>query len=102
MSDKPLFIPLKVEYFDAFRDGRKRTEYRIYGKRWNHDTCYPGRAVTLSRGYGIKARLRGRVARLNVWPVDGLEDSARTAFLACYGRADVMVAAIDIEIGGAQ
>lgn len=48
---KPLFVPLKTEYFRAFEAGSKTTEYRLYGPRWNETTCIPGRAVTLSHGY---------------------------------------------------
>jgi len=47
---KPLFIPLKGEYFDQFQAGTKDTEYRVYGPRWNERTCAVGREVVLSRG----------------------------------------------------
>lgn len=57
---KPLFVPLKTEWFRAFEAGRKRTEYRLYGPRWNENTCTPGRPVTLSHGYSGK-RLRAIV-----------------------------------------
>ena len=40
---KPLFIPLKAEHYDAFDDGSKVNEYRLYGPRWNEKNCYPGR-----------------------------------------------------------
>jgi ASC-1-like (ASCH) protein len=56
---KPLFIPLRSEYFDAFASGKKTCEWRIYGPRWNEKTCTPGREVTLSKGYGKHQRLRG-------------------------------------------
>jgi hypothetical protein len=49
--DKPLWIPLKTEYFEAFRDGSKTIEYRRYGRRWSELSCYPCRPVTLSLGY---------------------------------------------------
>ena len=58
---KPLFIPLKGEYYDAFADGSKTWEYRPYGPRWNERTCSMGREVVLSRGYGKAHRLRGKV-----------------------------------------
>lgn len=54
---KPLFIPLIAEYYDAFKNGTKRQEYRLYGDRWNERVCYPGRAAVLSRGYGKANRL---------------------------------------------
>lgn len=61
MADKPLFIPLKSVYFNAFTDGTKDTEYRPYGAHWNERTCYVGREVVLSKGYGKAHRLRGTV-----------------------------------------
>lgn len=60
---KPLFIPLKREYFEAFDNGTKRTEYRLYGPRWHEGTVIPGRPVTLSLGYS-GARLSGTVRRM--------------------------------------
>jgi hypothetical protein len=56
---KPLFFPLKTEYFDAFRDGTKTVEYRAYGPRWNERSCAVGREVVLSKGYGKQERLTG-------------------------------------------
>lgn len=56
-EQRPLFIPLKGVHFDAFASGRKRNEYRLYGPRWNYTTCYIGRRIVLSRGYGKKLRL---------------------------------------------
>jgi hypothetical protein len=60
--EKPLFIPLCAEFFDAFACGAKGTEFRLLGSRWNATTCRIGRAVTLSRGYGKSRRLSGIVA----------------------------------------
>ena len=67
---KPLFIPLKAEYYDAFAGGTKQTEFRPYGPRWNERTCPVGREVILSRGYGRKHRMRGTVVdfRRYEWP----------------------------------
>ena len=56
---KPLFIPLKREFFERFASGENKIEYRKYGKRWNEHTCKPGRRVTLSCGYGKQRRLSG-------------------------------------------
>lgn len=53
---RPLFIPLKTEYFQAFADGSKREELRRYGPRWNERTCCVGRDVVLSKGYSKQAR----------------------------------------------
>ena len=63
---KPLFIPLKSEFYDAFANGTKDTEYRVYGPRWNERTCPIGREVVLSRGYGKARRLHGTVASFHV------------------------------------
>ena len=46
---KPLFIPLNTEYFEAFADGSKGEELRLYGPRWNEETCKLGREVVLSK-----------------------------------------------------
>lgn len=59
--EKPLFIPLKAEFFDAFARGQKDTEYRLRGPRWNAETCRIGRKVILSRGYGKARRLTGEI-----------------------------------------
>jgi hypothetical protein len=58
--DRPLFIPLHREWFDAFARGEKTEEWRRYGPRWNERQCTPGRAVTLSLGYS-GARLSARI-----------------------------------------
>lgn len=65
---KPLFIPLNGEYYDAFERGDKTDEYRAYGPRWNVKTCYPGREVILSRGYGKKNRMLGMIVRTTIVP----------------------------------
>ena len=62
---KPLFIPLKKEYFAQFEQGQKTAEYRLYGPRWNENTCLPGRPVTLSCGYGKQKRLKGSLHPLS-------------------------------------
>lgn len=58
---KALFIPLKREWFEAFKNGRKFREMRVYGPRWNEKTCFVGRRVVLSLGYGKQNRLTGTV-----------------------------------------
>lgn len=61
-----LFIPLYSKWYDQFVSGEKTIEYREYGPRWNENTCYPGRRVILSKGYGKKNRLEGRVKKFFV------------------------------------
>jgi hypothetical protein len=62
MSTRPLFVPLRTEWFAAFRSGSKRVEWRAYGPRWNRQVAHRGRDITLSHGYS-GARLHGTVVR---------------------------------------
>jgi len=94
---KPLFIPLKREYFEAFERGEKDTEYRRWSKRWSAETCALGRRVVLSLGYGKARRLRGVIIgwRCMVNP----PEDVRLALVACYGeRYDDLTVAIKIEV----
>lgn len=65
-NEKPLFLPLTGRWFDQFANGRKDTEFRRLGPRWNEKTCRVGRTVTLSRGYGKQHRLSGVVVGFHV------------------------------------
>lgn len=56
---KPLFIPLTKRWYEEFASGRKDIEYRKAGKRWNLNTCFHGREVVLSCGYGKSRRMKG-------------------------------------------
>jgi len=96
--NKNLFIPLKGEYFDAFEAGTKPSELRVYGKRWNEKTCYAGRGVILSRGYGKKHRLRGVITGIEIAAAHKLPEKHRFALLNCYGRLDMKIIIIHIEI----
>jgi hypothetical protein len=93
---KPLFIPLKTKYFEAFENGTKTTELRVYGSRWNEKTCYVGREVVLSKGYGKKSRLEGLVVDIEVVPARELPKH-RTALLDCYGHLDMDIIIIHIQ-----
>lgn len=66
MIPKPLFVPLASDPYTSFETGNKTVEVRQYGPRWNARTVKPGRAVTLSKGYGVKHRLARRVGRVAV------------------------------------
>lgn len=90
---KPLFIPLKAKYFDAFAAGTKDTEYRLYGPRWNERTCPPGRPVVLSRGYGKAHRLNGRIEHFDMKAPYGLDGWAE-----CYGNFGGWAACIRIKL----
>jgi len=94
---KPLFIPLKTQYYAAFAEGRKTEEYRLYGPRSNERTCHLGRQVTLSRGYGKQNRLTAVITgfRKSSEPQD-----LTPAFLECYPKAqNPEVAVITLNLG---
>lgn len=63
---KPMFIPLRTEWFRKIESGEKDTEYRAYGPRWNEKHCRVGRAVTLSLGYGKRCRLSKVISSFSV------------------------------------
>lgn len=86
MSDRPLFIPLKTEYYEAFESGEKGTEYRKYGPRWNEETCYAGRPVILSKGYGKHARINRVIESVEVKEMDSAD------WIACYGEPGTGIA----------
>lgn len=60
-ATSPLFIPLRAEFFDQFKSGAKTTEYRRRSSRFNTETCFIGRKVVLSRGYGKAHRLTSKI-----------------------------------------
>lgn len=94
MNNKPLFIPLKGEYFDAFVAGTKNTEYRPHGPRWNAEVCYPGRKVTISYGYGKQRRRNGTITRFYTsW-----EPTKTETWKKLYGEKHKGIAAACIEI----
>lgn len=79
MKNKPLFVPLIKEWFDAFASGRKRVEYRLHGPRWNKRVCYDGRAVVLANGYGWP-RLFGRITHTVIVPAHRVPKAAQAIF----------------------
>lgn len=101
MEERPLFIPLNAEHFEAFEAGEKSEEYRAPGGRWNARTCRPGRPVVLSYGYGKQRRLRARVRDFRHVKVSELPLKAREAVRAIYDSIEA-VAAIGIDIEDTQ
>lgn len=97
-SDKPLFIPLKTEYYEAFADGSKDTEYRLHGKRWNRKTCWEGRAVTLSKGYGKKHRLHGVINHLWTTNTISLRPEIQKAIGEIYGEGNHEIICIEVKL----
>ncbi len=93
---KPLFIPLKREYFEAFKAGTKTEEFRPLGPRWNGYVCCIGRPVVLSLGYGEHERLTGRVVGFRA----SSEPTLTPAWKDCYGDRKGMAACIKIELDG--
>jgi hypothetical protein len=89
---KPLFIPLKREYFEAFASGAKTAEYRKYGARWNEKTCAPGRPVLLSCGYGKQRRLCGVITAFEIKNWLEVEAARPIYVFPC------MIACIHIEV----
>ena len=79
---KPLFIPLKREYFEAFRAATKTDEFRPHGAWWNSRTCWVGRPVVLSLGYGKAHRLTGTITSFRT----SQEPTTTEAWRACYGE----------------
>ena len=94
MTEKPLFIPLKAEYYEAFEDGSKLYELRLEGPRWNARTCRVGRAAVLSYGYGKARRLNRVVSRYDSVSLSDLSDVDAAAVAACYGATDKRIAKI--------
>lgn len=95
---KPLFIPLKTEYYEAFANGSKREELRRYGPRWNERTCPVGRDVVLSKGYGKQARMTGRVWKFKKQHGSVFGSTYRAAILDVFGTLDIWIACVSIEL----
>ncbi len=85
-------MPLKAEYYEQFKLGKKRFEYRKYGKRFNENTCSVGRYVMLSKGYGKLNRIYGKIVSFNRVKEHN-ED-----FKKVYGDTDSDMAVIGIEL----
>lgn len=94
----PLFIPLKREYFEAFKSGSKTEELRRYGPRWNERTCLVGRPVTLSLGYGKAHRLTGTIERFKKQHGSTFGSTYKADILAVFGTLDIEIACISITM----
>lgn len=96
---KPLFIPLKREYFEMFARGEKTSELRLYGPRWNEKTCALGRAVVLSLGYGKQHRLTGCITGFQVCNASSFYGTTRASIQAIFGTLDKPIAEIRLSVG---
>lgn len=98
MTVKPLFIPLKTEFYEAFERGDKHSELRLYGPRWNENTCPPGRPVILSKGYGKQHRLRGVVMEFLQRDAKTFGSTYRDSIQRLYGTLEKPIAEIRIRL----
>lgn len=92
--EKPLFIPLKREFFEAFEAGTKAHEYRRHGTRWNEETCRIGRRVVISLGYGKQRRRTGTVISFDLCHTPQF----LPGWIECYGDTHSSAAMIGIEL----
>ena len=97
-EDKPLFIPLKTEYYEQFENGTKRFEMRKYGARWNETTLWINRDVILSKGYGKKHRMQGHITHLERMRAIAMPERYHKDIIACYGDLRVTIVCIHIEL----
>ena len=95
---KPLFIPLKTEFYKLFEAGRKKAEMLKYGPRWNEKTCEIGRPVILSKGYGKKYRIAGKIIDFKKKPAREFDALNKFAIQTCYGTLDIDISVIYIEL----
>ena len=93
-----LFIPLKSKYYEQFLSGEKRSELRLYGPRWNEKTCFVGREVILSKGYGKANRTRARVILFQKCNANDLGAPYRKAVMDVYGTLDKPIALIQMRL----
>ncbi|MGK7903867.1 MAG: hypothetical protein AB4352_21170 [Hormoscilla sp.] len=92
---KPIFIPLKSEYYQTFLNGSKRIEYRRAGVgQFTLAKCIPGREVTLSKGYSKRDRIKGTIVRS--WIERHKHPTG--AIAACYGTEQIDIIAIEIAV----
>lgn len=90
---KPLFIPLKRQYYEEFVSGTKTVEYRKYGRGWNENTCSLGRPVVISLGYSKHRRSLGVITSFNVISSSKVLDAREV-----YGIQKLDLAAIGINL----
>lgn len=95
---KPIFLPLKTEYYEQFASGEKREELRRYGLRWNENTCAVGREVILSKGYGKHHRMNGRIWKFKKQHGSLFGSTYQSAILDVFGTLDIEIACIQIEL----
>lgn len=98
MAEKPLFIPLKTQFYEDFISDNKPSELRLYGARWNEKTCRVGRLVTLSKGYGKANRVRGRITAFYKRDARTFGSGYQKSILDIFGTLDKPIAEIRITL----
>lgn len=83
MESKPLFIPLKREYYEQFESGEKTYEIRRHGPRWHKGTCWEGRKAVVSLGYGKKNRINMVVKKVEIRNASSLRKKDWQACFDC-------------------
>lgn len=61
---KPLFLPLNRMWYDEFAKGKKTRELRGIRPGFHSGMVWVGREVVLSRGYGKKDRMLGKITEV--------------------------------------
>ena len=91
VPNKPLFVFLKTEFYEAFRTGTKSRgpqgfmeEYRLRRGQWNARVCWLGRQVVLSKGYGKGHRMRAVIRGYR----EGMFLRKLAPFVERYGPAE--------------
>lgn len=97
-STKPLFIPLKTRYYEAFINGSKTEELRRYGPRWNEKNCAVGRDVVLSKGYGKQHRIAAKVWKFKQQHGSLFGSTYKAEILNVFGTLDIQIACISITL----
>ena len=94
IDEKPLFIPLNAEFWYSFRNGEKTDELRLYGPRWNEETCRVGRKALLSKGYGKQHRIPAVVAEFHKRDARTFGSATQANILRLFGTLDKPIAQI--------
>jgi len=102
MNKNPLFLPLKTEFFNAFKDGTKTHEYRRHGRQFTKKNWFPGRRVNLRRGYSTNDNLYGTVTSFKVFRKSEIIGSLAKTITDLYGPEDEEICEIGIEIDEAE
>lgn len=82
---KPLFFPLKKIFFQEFKNGNKKFEYRGYGKMWNEHRCKVGRECFISCGYSGD-RIKGIITSVDIIPINASPIEAKEIYQGKYEK----------------